>query len=327
MAVTFIKWADDGSLLSKTIQSEYSVKVYPLVCDRLSVTCDMPESLRSYIVKKFKQEKAKPAAGYRYSGLIKELGMKLSPYLPQEEADDKITSATIQCDPFTPGTAFVRLDYNPAKVDYYGLKGLVDQNWLVGPQYGLDYLLAHGKVTRVDFAVDIASEEVNEFLFSYPKIQQVEVIRSKSGRTEYLGAKSKTGKRIIIYDRLPAIKGQNAKKFYAPQQQIPEPDQPIMRIEMRLYPQDTAFKDLSVLKNPFESLTVAAFKPKQDDDPMWNLFLALARFEGAQATLGRLTKHKRTEYTAKLKKGTVGWWKPAHIWDQLPAVLSSITGK
>lgn len=322
MGVTFIKVGKDGNIHTKTTKSEFNVKVYPLICDGLTLTCDLPEDIHAQAIKNFKQEGTKPAAGYLYSGIIKDLEMKPSPYLNFDEGEGKITSASIQCKPFTPGTSFLRLNFNPSKVDLGQLKFFIEENWLTKKGYGFDYLINKGKITRIDFAVDISCEEADRLYYHYPKIQVVKVL-SKSGRTEYLGGKVKNGKQIVIYDRIPAIKAQNEKKYYDPKQQIPEPEHPVMRVEIRLSPK-IPLKDLALLKNPFEALTVAALKEQENNDLLWKLFLALARFEGAQTTLKRLPKYQHKLYSDRLKKGTVGWWKPEHIWDQLPAVLHPI---
>jgi sarcosine oxidase delta subunit len=107
-------------------------------------------------------------------------------------------------------------------------------------EYGPEYLFKNGKVTRIDFAVDISSEQVEEYFYHYPKMQYVERVQSKSGCTEYIGAKAKTGKRVIVYDRLPAIKAYNNKK-YKEKQKMPVPDKHIMRVEIKLFP-DISFK-------------------------------------------------------------------------------------
>lgn len=278
----------------------------------------------------FQQEEAKPKKGYKLSSMIKNVTMKTSPYLPDDE--DKITSAYIQCDPYDDDVGFIRLDFNPANIDISQLKGIVNLNWLTHKLYGFDYLLEHGRVTRIDFAVDVASEKVEDLYYYYEKMQRVEVIRTFRGQTEYIesqteyiGGKIKATKRIAIYDRLPAIKAHNYKKFYDHLLQIPEPENDIMRVEIRLYPkQKHTLKDFLSMKNPFAPLTVSSPKYGKENDLMWKYFIALARFEGAQASLARLPKQKKQEYIASLKKGTVAWWRPEKIWEQLPTVIKSI---
>lgn len=120
MGVTFISFAEDGTLLTKTIKSDYNAKVYPMVCDRLTLTCDIPNHLKLKCIEIFQQEDSKPYGLYRCSGLIKNIPMHMSPYMPDE--DDKITSATIQCDPYDSDINFIRLDFNPAKIEITDLK-------------------------------------------------------------------------------------------------------------------------------------------------------------------------------------------------------------
>jgi len=222
MTITFIKYAIDGAIHTKFLKSEYNVKVYPLICDRLTLTCDLPKAVQQHIKGNFKQEGAKPYNGYQLSSWIQGLPMSPPPYASAVE--DKLTGAYIQCSPYAPDTNFLRVDFNPGKVDMGMLKDVINLNWLNHPHYNFDHLLKHGKVTRIDFAVDISHEQAGALYYYYSKIQYVEVIRSKSGRTEYLGGKTKSGKRIAVYDRIPAIKASNAKKYYDPQQQIPLPD-------------------------------------------------------------------------------------------------------
>jgi len=316
---------DNGQLSSKTlVDSDYSVKVYPLVCDRLTITCDMPEQLKPKIIKNFKDEKAKPLGGYEYNSTIWDLSMKLPPYsFVEHGVNDKVTSATIQCVSQFNNAAFMRLDFNPAKVNINELKSAVEINWLTISGYGFEYLLKNGKVTRIDFAVDIYSEQSEEYLYHYPKMQYVERVRSKSGCTEYIGAKAKTGKRVIVYDRLPAIKAHNDKKYKA-KQKTPLPDKHIMRVEIKLSPY-VSFNEVSKLPNPFEPFTIARKLQQKDDDPLWNVFIALARYEGVNTTLARIPKHKQPEFSNLLKKGTVAWWKPDFTWSQVQAVLDQIS--
>lgn len=338
MGVTFITFEDDGTVLTKEIKSEANAKVYPMVCDRLTLTCHIPDWLQSQYIKYLKQEQVQHNKnGYKLSVLVKNIQMKTSPYLPDE--DDKITSAYIQYAPYDDSNGFLRLDFNPAKTDMTDLKGIINNNFLTHPAYGFDYVLEHGSITRIDFAVDIDSEVTEDLYYYYDKMQRVEIVRSfrgqteyiqgeveyAQGRTEYLGGKIKPGKRVAIYDRLPAIKAHNYKKFYNKKLHYPEPDNDIMRVEVRLFRLKKSLNELLSLKNPFEPLTVSSPHVDKDDDPLWGLFVALARFEGAQATIARLPDKIKKQYRERVKKGKVAWWRPEKIWEQLPTVIKSIT--
>lgn len=320
MAVTFYK-VEDNTLIKWQIGSDSHAKVYPLICDRLTLTSDIPSQHKKSVIEEMKAMGAKKQGMYKYSCLIKDVPATLAPYHADEEAEDKITSAYIQCAPASDDIGFIRLDCNPARINLGILKEYLATT-VLNPNIGFDYLLKYGKVTRIDFAVDIDSEQVDNLYYYYDKMKYVEIVHTKSGRTEYIGGKTKTGKRIVIYDRTPAIKAHNYKKAYFPKMQIPVPEQDIMRVEVRLHP-NKPFVDLHGLANPFEPLCISAPKPN-DNDLAWNLFLPLARFEGAQASLGRLSKHRKKSYKERLEKSAVTWWNPNKIWEQYKNLMKSI---
>lgn len=320
MTVTFYKYGKDGKVHTKTSGAEFSVKVYPLICDKLTLTCELPSHLHQHIIKNFKQEKAKHYGGYKYSSWIDGLTMTPPPYSKNDE--EKHTGAFIQCKPYSSDVGFLRIDFNPATVDITHLKNAVTINYLNHPELDFNYILEHGKVTRFDAAVDIAHEQVGDMFYYYPKIQYTEV-HTKSGRTEYLGGKIKPSKWIVIYDRLPAIKANNYKKYYDPLKQLAVPTHDVMRVEIRLFPK-IPFSSLAGLKNPFAPLIVSAPSTGYKDDPLWDLFLALARFEGAQAALGRLSKSRKEKFVKRLKAAQTKWWDPDKIWGQFDYVFESI---
>ena len=320
MAVTSYKVEDD-TLIEWQIGADSHAKVYPLICDRLTLTSDIPLQYKKPVIEAMKEMGAKKQGMYKYSCSIKDVPATLAPYHADEEAEDKITSAYIQCDPASDDIGFIRLDCNPARINLGVFKEYL-ANTALNYNIGFDYLLKHGKVTRIDFAVDIDSEQVEDLYYHYDKMKYVEIVHTKSGRTEYIGGKTKTEKRVVIYDRTPAIKAHNYKKSYFPPLQIPVPEQDIMRVEIRLRP-NKSFVDLHGMTNPFKPLCISAPKPNNDDLP-WKLFLPLARFEGAQASLARLSKHMRKVYKDKLEKAAVPWWHPDKIWEQYPKLMSSI---
>ncbi len=320
MGVLFIKYGKDGTLYSKTLKSEYNAKVYPLVCDRLTLTCEVPYKIQELVKHNLIQDGAKPSKGYKLSKWIDGLPMNPPPYSHSEE--DKLTSAYIQCDPQMSGVGFLRIDFNPAKLDVPVFKAIVNQNWLNIPGLNFNYILDNGKVTRFDLAVDISREQVGNLYYHYPKLQYTEV-HTKSGRTEYLGGKTKVGKRVAIYDRIPALKASNLKKYYNSQYQVPLPGEDILRVEIRLFPK-IPFGSMYAIKNPFQPMVVSSPGESDGKDQLWDLFLVLACFEGAQATLARLTKHKKKEFVARLKKSMPPWWRPGDIWEQFSHVLDSI---
>lgn len=317
MPVTLIY--PDGTV-SKQEAGVLNAKIYPLVCDRLTLTCDFPDQQKNNIKTCFKQEKAWSQSGYKLSSKINDLPMTMPPY--QDSEKEKITSAFIQCDPFNTDDNFLRLDFNPAKIEMDVLRSYINTNWLTQKGFGFDYLFANCRITRIDLAVDIAYERVNKLYYYYPKMQVTEV-HSKSGQTHYLGGKTKTGKTVVVYDRLPAIKAHNAKKYYNPKLQMPKLEYDVLRVEIRLFPK-VSLADLLNIPNPFQKLVISACSLPLDD-PMWDMFLALARYEGAQAALCRLPdKYKKQKYVKHMEGDQPNWWAPEKIWNQYPQVLQSI---
>lgn len=322
MGVTIYYKSSHGYIHEKKgAHGKKEAKVYPLVCDKISITCDFPEHVKKAIEHNFKQEGAKKKSLYYLSLNIDNIEKKVPPYCDTNVTG--LTSAFIQCVPTTPGHKFFRIEFNPAKIANMGeLKAYLDGSLLTVPQYGSNYVFNNGTVTRADFALDIAYEQINEFLYYYRQMQIVEVIQSKSGRTEYIGGKHKTGKRIAIYDRVPAIKNAN-NKAWKESQKMPVPDFPVMRIEIRLRPNCLVYA-LNSIENPFKNLVVSSFANLENKDEMWDLFLALARFEGAQASLGRLSKETKKQFVKLLEKGQAAWWNPEHIWTQLQKIIQVI---
>lgn len=322
MGVTIYYKSSHGYIHEKIgAHGKKGAKVYPLVCDKISITCNFPEHVAQIIAHNFKQEGAKKKGLYYLSLNIDDIEKKAPPYCDTNVTG--FTSAFIQCAPTTSGHKFFRIEFNPAKIaNMAEFKAYLDGSWLTVSEYGSDYVFNNGTVTRGDFAVDIAHEQINEFLYYYRKMQIVEVVQSKSGRTEYIGGKHKTGKRIAIYDRVPAIKNAN-KKAWKESQKMPVPDFPVMRIEIRLRP-NCLVHELDSIENPFKNLVVSSYANLENKDEMWDLFLALARFEGAQASLGRLSKERKKEYVKFLEKGQAVWWNPEHIWTQAAAALQEL---
>jgi hypothetical protein len=83
---------------------------------------------------------------------------------------------------------------------------------------------------------------------------------------------------------------------------------------------------LSEDKNPFTNLIVTSFTNlKVINDISWELFLDSCRLRTAQGALWKVKKAPYFElYKSRLHNAQANWWKPEHIWSQLPAVVASI---
>ena len=79
------------------------------------------------------------------------------------------------------------------------------------------------------------------------------------------------------------------------------------------------------LSNPFTDLVVTAYPPDTAlKDDLSRQTLALARYEGMDAALKRLSVYGRKKVRAMLKPYHHSWWKPGAIWAQLPALLHDL---
>lgn len=297
-------------------------KVYPIICDKLSITCDIPHLQQNMVFNNIKNHEGSHQNNiYHASTNIQKIKKIFPPYI--KPIPDAMTSALLQCKPKDKSNKFLRLEFNPSKVDVNDLSVMLAQ--FIPDNIGYQYILENGIVTRIDFAVDVAREVVNDFLFLHPQIQNTETYHSKnkSGSTVYLGATT-SERRFRIYDRVPSIRSENLKiKFSIKKEPIPKFD--VMRIELILKPKTTLGNFFAEGKNPFEKLDVIS--PKGSGDDLWTLFLALARFEGAQAAMGRLSPKNKDRFKSFMDNRQVWWWKPEKMWAmQREALEKSIRG-
>ena len=329
MAIKLIKKKDKYTYIQNGIKGKEVPKVYPLICDRLTLTCDFPTHIKNIIINNFKQEKAKKYGFYDLSIYLPGLEKAFAPYVENIEGGE--TNAYIQCGPNVSGIPFLRLNFNPSKLKSLDeLSSMIDNSLLTEPEYGFDYVLKEGRIASVDFAVDIARERVNEFLFHYPQIQCCEIVHSKSGRTEYLGTKKSGTRRFRIYDKVPALKEHNSTHWKKVEKE-PIPDFDVMRVEVTLRPKCKLDELLKKHGNPFNHLAISSFlsvKPHPKFNKLelslWDMFLSLSRFEGAQAAMARVSKYQRAKFRKQIEKGISKWWNPEYIWAQSSDIVKQL---
>lgn len=319
----------DGSSLEKK-NGTTKTKVYPLVCDKLTLTCNVPESEKGQIIKKFKQFDSKPRGIYRHSIWVPEVGTSLPPYASKKDIHYKahpFTSPLLQCDPKNSGPRFLRLEFNPSKLSSIEqLEARLDM--ILPSKFGYQHIVDNGVITRMDLAVDIAREDIDCLIMYYPKIAYSEV-RSKSGKTLYLGAELDSEQRFCVYDKLAQINAHNTKvknSYYDYPKAEPVPTKRIVRVEARLTKNTcVTLQDSLEYQNPFKKLLVYNQPIHQPPTETWPLFLALAKYEGAQQTLLRLPKKTRGKFVKVLKMRPPKWWKPDRIWSHYPSLIKRIT--
>lgn len=223
------------------------------------------------------------------------------------------------CDPWSPGTAFLRVEFNPAKINLEYAKAFAA--YMAGLSW--PELVAGCTVTRFDATVDVHGVHVDGLLVIYPKLQ-ISHIHCKGGKTTGYELGGYDGnKTITIYDKPEQIKHLNKKK--PKHQQQPIPDGSITRIEISLAP-DLSFEQLGEMENVFAKLVVQdyALLPKVDDE-LFRVFTRLAQARGAQDALLVLDPARRLAFKKKMENAVCPWWNPTEIWACWPHCLAELT--
>lgn len=280
--------------------------------DRLTILLDPPNELeRSQIVAAAKNYLSTfdgfahtvKKNGYQYSGHLSFTGMK--------------SKALVQLIAKTPSKPFFRLEINPAKLGSSGIAQLhAALTQLMDG--GLDYLKKHGRVSRLDVAFDLPSDELGISMNDFHFLPQEGLLRrdfSVGGDLEtiYLGQPKGNQWRLYRKD-----KEQQKKKRTIP---------PTIRLERVLKNPNLKLADLKGLANPFSSvklLEILPPKPALEKSWRWVLFQDCVRVRGITGALQMLPESRRKTYRAYLNSKNAGWWNPDEIWSLWPSAISDL---
>lgn len=288
-----------------------------LFVDKLCMTVNYPASDHPKIIEAFKKAKKDHLAAWFPNTTYKH-GIKL---LPEEQENGVI----LQCSPFANKKAsakFLRIEFNPSHVDLPTLKSHLKE--ILPGGYG--HIMAKGKITRIDLAVDVNYIDAHDLLVTSlnPKVK-TDSLFSKSGHieTRYVGS-MESDTFFRLYDKTAEIEKTNKKKVV----KAVVPEHKILRIEY-CNTKCTSFQDVLDLPNPFLQLDVAVHrqhKPFKNDHPMWPLFLTACRFQGIKRALGYLSKSDAELFKERLAKdGQTSWWKPEQVWSGVQAAIEKVT--
>jgi hypothetical protein len=186
------------------------------------------------------------------------------------------------------------LELNPSKLGEMGLAALHSVLASIMPD-GWVYVIAYGRITRIDIAVDFPGLQMQQFLFM-PHQGLTTKTWSQNGQLETLQLGKPAGNQTVIYSK---DKEQLAKvKTYC--------GPSIVRVERRLrYPAVKLLKKLHQLPNPFASMVMTVplpGPPPGEKKPyIWTMFLHSALVTGLAAALAVLPEELRTKYRKHLK--------------------------
>ena len=207
-----------------------------------------------------------------------------------------------------------RLELNPSKL---GAHGLADLDHVMPFPNGWSYVIEHGRITRIDIAVDLPGLQMQQFLFM-PHQGLTTKTFGQNGQLETLVLGQPKGNQTVIYskDKEQLSKG---KHHCGPS---------IVRVERRLrHPAVKLLKNLHQLANPFAAMMMTMQSPEPPPGEKlsrWTMFLDSVSVRGLAAALALLPEERRTMYRKHLKTQAHSAWDPDAIWNQWPGLLKDL---
>jgi hypothetical protein len=291
------------------------VQLSHLLADKLAVTIDIPSEYRSYIVKQLKEAGAVYWKKSRYRLTYRSIETaKPVDHLSADQSGD--TVLLLQADPKADKYNFLRIEYNPAKIDRV-LLPLAVGDFLPYP-LTFSGIMKGARVTRIDLAVDATGAGMDNLLVCSLHKRVSETINN-GGKTLYLGRKDSQSC-LRIYDKGHLISKKNSAKCQLLKE--PQPLGPVTRIELVLQPKNMSFSDLLAIPNPFADIQV--FHVPESfamADPLFRQTLAVARLDNLQRALGNLPPKDRVRFLKRIEHCEANWWNSEAVWAQFPALV------
>src|SRR5665213_527466 len=212
--------------------------------------------------------------------------------------------ALVQAGPKNAKGGHVRLEWNPA-----GLTAAQSHHLFKQLEVFLSIEathLLHGKVTRLDIAVDIPGMRPGDYIWERPKSPLRRPVYKKGAlETLYLGSTFKG--QITIYDKAVQQGNAGAK---------------LTRIEARMRPNHQVY-ELHALKNPFASLKAYALMKAALilSVPHRQALHRAARAEGLDSAFADFPVAVRGTYLSAVKASGAAFWKPVAYWVTWPGAL------
>lgn len=208
-----------------------------------------------------------------------------------------------------------RIEFNPRKVGAHGMAGLDAVLTSIIPD-GWDYFIEHGRITRIDIALDLENRRMDDFRFLPPQAVQITEWRV-DGHVETLYFGKSSGNQTVIYS---VGKKRNAKGQ-------PFTGSSRIRVERRLRnPVPKSLSQISKLKNPFSKMTMTfspPLMPEGANENAWLMFLDSVRVRGLTPALALVPEDRRKQYRSHIKAHGQPWWDPESIWKDWPGVVAN----
>jgi len=223
--------------------------------------------------------------------------------LPSIETEKKRPSLFVRHLVTTKRIAKLRLNFVPVDLGVAGMMELHAAINTIVPD-GWEYVAKHGRITRIDVAVDLPDLTMDSIHF-LPKKPAHMLQLSPGGEIETIYFGKPKSNQIAIYDR--------AKKRAKLGQEMPQ----CLRIERKLKPGGMKLTSLPAMGNPFADtkfLIALPGPPNPAKEKEWTLFSDSVEKRGLAAALALLPKDRRTAYKKHLSANALPAWKPEEIW-------------
>ena len=212
----------------------------------------------------------------------------------------------------------LRIEFVPVELAPEGMSHLHATLKLFVPG-GWKYFISHGRITRIDIAVDFPNLMAEDFHF-LPQLGATSKEWRVNGKLQTYVHGKQSGSHTTIYDRKEKRKAH--KKSWVGKEG--------MRVERRIVmPGMHRLWQLPDFLNPFAAMQMVGMPKAPPEEQktkayVWDLFRRAVEVEGCAGALALLPEEKRTLYRAHLKAHTKSWWDPQAIWQKWPTMLAAL---
>jgi len=211
----------------------------------------------------------------------------------------------------------IRLEFNPSKLGYWGLKDLHGVLGSFLPE-GWDHFVAEGRITRLDVAVDLVGARITKLKMMPKQGTTAQAWWGSDGKLQTYQWGKPTGTHTQIYNKTAE---QLARGVVVAGPQV-------TRIERRFKsPKANKLFDLAGMANPFAGIVLTTSIPEAPPGGpsyVWPMFCDCVQVRTLDLALKLLPKHKRTVFRKQFTKAAPLWWNPEAIWKAWPAMLDEI---
>lgn len=209
--------------------------------------------------------------------------------------------------------AKLRLNLVPVDLGPEGMLDLHVAINMIVPD-GWEYVVQHGRITRLDIAVDLPDLTMDSIHFQSKKpAHMVRLFPDGQLETIYIG-KPKSNQ-IAIYDR--------SKKRASKNQSYPQ----CLRIERRLKPSGMKLPSLAGIKNSFAGIKLLIALPGPPNPTKeweWSMFSDSIEKRGLPAALALLPKDRRAAYKKHIDAHLLPAWSAEAIWSGWGPMLDEL---